>query len=856
MAGMDRLARLPLIAAAACSLCLAAGASGQGSRAEARADQDAAATDPQNAPQVLTGRALTAENQPAAGALVTLLLFDGSAWRTWRTNAAADGAFRIEQVPGKAGTPQDFGLLVEKPGSGPGWAYCADLSRQVEVRLCRPVRVALRIVDADGKPVPGLDVRVTRLVRRDYSVPPTELPALDGGRLSVRTDPDGRGVFEDLPAGAQVLLTQADERYAQFSPASRIVLGDGPTLDAGTFPLAPAATISGVVRLAGPEARPVANVRVHAQPRLTHDAQNGDAITDAQGRFTFRQMANATYDLHCYLGGDLAEGWVSPPRESGVSAGQALAAQDLTLTHGARIVGTITAADTGKGVKGISIGAETQHGAPGESLASMSGADGSYSLRVVPGKQNIYLMMAGLDDYALPAKPQADVEAKDSETLTLDFTLPRVAKTDFVSGRVVDSRGQPVPGAQIFVCTPGEWQGSTAYLSDAQGNFRVHVPLERRHPGGPEWLGAAKVRLFARTETGMVTAQGADASGGAANIVLKLEDHALAEVRGRVNDEAGHPMGGVPVEAHISLGTLSGDGRVVRTDAQGGFAMDELWPGLEYSFHTDTKGYTREGSRQVTLTPGERRQLPDWRLEPARLSIAGQVVDAAGKPVSGASIYAQSQRVDTKPTASDAGGAFRLDGLAEEWLWLFVNFGRPTAASVRVKAGDQQVLVELPAAGAAGRVGGARAEHFERLIGKPAPALHAGAWVNTPPVTEEQWRGKVVLVDFWGVTCAPCIRALPDEQKFWEANQGRGLAMIGLHNAGPVLEVQEFLEEQGLKIGFPLAMDGKDGATGSVYGVVALPTYAVVDRDGTVAYLGHQWEPARQKAADLLDKQP
>lgn len=84
----------------------------------------------------------------------------------------------------------------------------------------------------------------------------------------------------------------------------------------------------------------------------------------------------------------------------------------------------------------------------------------------------------------------------------------------------------------------------------------------------------------------------------------------------------------------------------------------------------------------------------------------------------------------------------------------------------------------------------------------------------------------------------------------------RTLVMIGMHNAGPVLEVQEFLEKQGLKITFPLAMDGTYSERSSAYGVVALPTYAVIDREGGIAYLGHQWEPARGKAADLLARQP
>ena len=104
--------------------------------------------------------------------------------------------------------------------------------------------------------------------------------------------------------------------------------------------------------------------------------------------------------------------------------------------------------------------------------------------------------------------------------------------------------------------------------------------------------------------------------------------------------------------------------------------------------------------------------------------------------------------------------------------------------------------------------------------------------------------------------CSPCIRAIPEEQKFWEANQARDLVMIGLHNTGPALEVQEFLQKRDLEITFPLAMDGKHGATACAYSAQVLPTYAVIDRDGNIVYLGHEWEQAQRKATDLLEKRP
>ncbi len=806
----------------------------------------------------LTGRVLTPENQPASGAVVTLLLFDGGGCHPQYVQADAAGAFRFEQVPGAAEERRALQVLAQRPGSGLGWTDADGNSNNVEIHLNRPSQLTVRVADANGKPIADLKLRIKMLLWSGRPGPLVEVPALADDRLSASTDQNGRGVFADLPVGAQVMLAHPDERYAQFGFGSWIILGERPQADAGTLTLGAAATISGTLRYAGPEARPAGGVHVHAQPRGHGGAGNADAWTDDQGRFTFRQMAAASYDLRCYLNQEAPQQWASPPRESTVAAGQVAVDQDLTLTHGALITGKITAADTGNGVADIPVATEPQpETSPGGNVFGESGPDGSYSLRVVPGKQHVYIAAGELQGYALPDKHTVDVEVKDGETLKLDFALPPTAAADFVSGRVVDSHEQPVAGAEIFVCTPGEWMFVRPQKADAQGNFRLRVPEVRMWEGRSKPPGPVSVRLFGRTEAGLVTVAGLDAKGSAQNLVLKLVDHALARAGGQVGDTEGHAMENVPVRAYVSLGDLPGCNRVVRTDAQGRFTFEGLWPGVEYSFHTEGQGYTREGISQVTLTPGEERRLPDWQMASARLSLAGKVVDASGKPVVGATLSPLAQRVQNDGATSDANGNFRLDGLAVEWMWLNVNYSMPTATMVRVKAGDQQVLVELPKP----REGSShnednRSEHFEAMIGKPAPAVQAAIWINAPTLPAEQWRGKVVMVDFWAVTCGPCIGALPEEQKFWEENQARDLVMIGLHNTGPALEVQEFLQKRGLKLTFPLAMDGKHGATASAYSVEALPTYAVVDRDGNIAYLGHEWKQAREKAVDLLERHP
>jgi cytochrome c biogenesis protein CcdA/thiol-disulfide isomerase/thioredoxin len=93
----------------------------------------------------------------------------------------------------------------------------------------------------------------------------------------------------------------------------------------------------------------------------------------------------------------------------------------------------------------------------------------------------------------------------------------------------------------------------------------------------------------------------------------------------------------------------------------------------------------------------------------------------------------------------------------------------------------------------------------------PAPSF-AGAveWLNSKPLTAEDLKGKVVLVDFWTYSCINCLRAIPYVRAWAEKYRDHGLVVIGVH-------APEFAFERNvdnvkkaiatLKIGYPVAID-------------------------------------------------
>jgi cytochrome c biogenesis protein CcdA/thiol-disulfide isomerase/thioredoxin len=96
----------------------------------------------------------------------------------------------------------------------------------------------------------------------------------------------------------------------------------------------------------------------------------------------------------------------------------------------------------------------------------------------------------------------------------------------------------------------------------------------------------------------------------------------------------------------------------------------------------------------------------------------------------------------------------------------------------------------------------------------PMPALArisgSTAWINSPPLTAESLRGKVVLVDFWTYSCINCLRTLPYIKAWYAKYKDRGLVIIGVHTPEFPFEKDEANVRKAVKelgIDYPVAMD-------------------------------------------------
>jgi peroxiredoxin len=136
-------------------------------------------------------------------------------------------------------------------------------------------------------------------------------------------------------------------------------------------------------------------------------------------------------------------------------------------------------------------------------------------------------------------------------------------------------------------------------------------------------------------------------------------------------------------------------------------------------------------------------------------------------------------------------------------------------------------------------------------VGAPAPAIQCEAWFNHEgaPPTLDALRGRVVLLEFWGTWCGPCVRAMPGIQKLHERYQARGLTVLAI-SYEPKNVLQPFLKQHG----YTMAV-GSDPtkATVAAYGVRGWPTTVVIDKEGDVAHVGSPYdaETAVEKALGL-----
>ena len=121
----------------------------------------------------------------------------------------------------------------------------------------------------------------------------------------------------------------------------------------------------------------------------------------------------------------------------------------------------------------------------------------------------------------------------------------------------------------------------------------------------------------------------------------------------------------------------------------------------------------------------------------------------------------------------------------------------------------------------------------------PMPSLNGAIeWINSKPLTTEELRGKVVLIDFWTYSCINCLRATPFVEAWAEKYKDAGLVVIGVHTPEFAFEkeptnVQKAVKD--LKITYPVALDSNYTIWKAFHNEY-WPADYFVDKTGTIRF--------------------
>src|SRR5262249_7575807 len=114
----------------------------------------------------------------------------------------------------------------------------------------------------------------------------------------------------------------------------------------------------------------------------------------------------------------------------------------------------------------------------------------------------------------------------------------------------------------------------------------------------------------------------------------------------------------------------------------------------------------------------------------------------------------------------------------------------------------------------------------------------ATQWLNSPELTPEALKGKVVLVDFWTYSCINCLRAIPYVRAWAEKYKDQGLVVIGVH--APEFAFEKSIDNvkkatTDLKIGYPVAI-ANAYAIGRAFQNQYWPAHYFIDAEGRIRH--------------------
>ena len=139
------------------------------------------------------------------------------------------------------------------------------------------------------------------------------------------------------------------------------------------------------------------------------------------------------------------------------------------------------------------------------------------------------------------------------------------------------------------------------------------------------------------------------------------------------------------------------------------------------------------------------------------------------------------------------------------------------------------------------------------LIGETVPDFSATD-LDGNPISLEQYRGKVVLLDFWAVWCFPCIAEMPNVKAVYNSYKDEGFDIIGISLDTDEDRLQDYLKKNDIPWRQVFSGKGWDSPVSRQYGIRAIPALWLIDKDGTLITHQAKGEKLERLVAEAVKK--
>ena len=107
-----------------------------------------------------------------------------------------------------------------------------------------------------------------------------------------------------------------------------------------------------------------------------------------------------------------------------------------------------------------------------------------------------------------------------------------------------------------------------------------------------------------------------------------------------------------------------------------------------------------------------------------------------------------------------------------------------------------------------------------------------------------EYRGDVVMINFWATWCGPCRQEMPLLDELYTRYKRVGFNLLGVNIDDDSGRAMDMIEELG--VNFPVLFDARKEVS-KLYEVEAMPVTVIVDREGTVRYVHHGYKPGYEQ---------